>query len=1486
MNYNDSEIYEVVGYQGNISGAIWTVQGGTITSGGSGSAIRVKWDQAVNSGTVRFNYPAAGSFSLSIVIGNLPLVDPPAPVINSAVCGAVTLARGGSVPNGTTWYWQGTNPNGQRTDLGSGANFTVTSSGTYYIRARKSTGAWSTGSGSVAVTVTSNPQSPTMPQIINNCGHTVLVRSNPPQGVAWYWQSSPTGTSMSPENAKDTVRLSAGTVYYLRARNESMACWSSARVINYTVNGGGKTWYADKDGDGFGDPNDTIVACTEQEGYVANGDDLCPEEKGTYYGCAKPPYTPVQFSNDNYVYTRTYTRAMSDPSSVTLVEDVRESIVYYDGLGRPKQEIGIRQTPGVKDIVTHIDYDAFGRQDKEYLPFVPASSSDSYGSFRSGDVAGSTQAYYQARYPADFTGLTVSQVNAYARKQLEASPLNRVEKQAAPGKDWRQGSGHEVEFDYDTNTGQEVRLYQVNITVNESPAGVFTYIPALVLSSANNGYYGAGQLYKTITRDENHSGTTKDHTTEEFKDKQGRVVLKRSYNSGAQHDTYYVYDDYGNLTYVIPPKVNISDGISGTERNELCYQYRYDGRNRLVEKKLPGKAWEYIVYNTLDQPVMTQDSLLKAQKRWLFTKYDAFGRVAYTGFHGSESSRTVLQNTANNTATYKPFVAKTTTPNTYAGTAVYYNNDAIPHGMAEILTINYYDDYTFDLAGLTKPTNVLGQAVDKRTKTMATGSKVRVLGTDHWITTLNAYDSKGRLIYTASRNPYLNTTDVVESLLDFTGKVLKTRTTHTKGSNAPIVTTDIFEYDHAGRLLRQLQCLGGDCGTEEASAANIELNEQLTGHQSKIASSSVILKPGFHFKATSSASFSASISIPGELIAENVYDELGQLTEKKVGNTPQNPLQRIAYTYNVRGWLTDINDVDHPSGKLFNFQINYNKSRSGTVTPLFNGNIAETYWKTGSDNTMRRYAYSYDALNRITSGKFNGGGQTDRYTVEGITYDKNGNIEHLTRRGHLNSGATSFGVMDNLAYTYDTGNKLLKVTDSGNKTYGFKDGTNTNNDYTYDANGNLLTDANKGITGISYNHLNLPTQVSFGSNKIAYIYDAFGTKLKKEVTQGSSVTGTEYANGYIYENGQLQFFSHPEGYVTKESGTYTYIYQYKDHLGNVRVTYADLNNNGVIDPATETLSENNYYPGGLLHRGYKSMVSPSTNFIAEKFKYQGEEYNESLGLNLYEFDLRHYCPTLIRFHTPDPYEQFMSPYVAMGNNPVVAFDPDGGNCYDANGNVISCPDGDIYDDYRGSDTQHVTVLDEVTVSPSGGSTPNTFQDAQIGKIFGSRGEKIAPAITELSGWEHTFAEIAENLQGYRVVVAYGANYHVNDQGVIIGGGYKGGLGAIGLIGGSYDPKNLIRVAKILNKGGLTKIGRALQKHGSRVGSKFPQATGNPATINAQGEKILNEILNNPGSTATTRHHARFGDIVEIVAPNGQGARFSKDGKTFIGLIEK
>ena len=115
-----------------------------------------------------------------------------------------------------------------------------------------------------------------------------------------------------------------------------------------------------------------------------------------------------------------------------------------------------------------------------------------------------------------------------------------------------------------------------------------------------------------------------------------------------------------------------------------------------------------------------------------------------------------------------------------------------------------------------------------------------------------------------------------------------------------------------------------------------------------------------------------------------------------------------------------------------------------------------------------------------------------------------------------------------------------------------------------------------------------------------------------------------------------------------------------DHLGNVRLTYSDADGNGSIDPATEIIEENNYYPFGLKHKGYNNVVT-STN-PAQNYKFNGKELNEELGLDWYDYGARNYQPDLGRWMNVDPLaEKFydMSPYHMAGNNPVVFMDYNG-----------------------------------------------------------------------------------------------------------------------------------------------------------------------------------------------------------------------------------
>ncbi|WP_299155975.1 DUF6443 domain-containing protein [uncultured Tenacibaculum sp.] len=906
---------------------------------------------------------------------------------------------------------------------------------------------------------------------------------------------------------------------------------------------------------------------------------------------------PILDTNKNYIYTQVFQEATTT-GNISLAESIIEDVSYFDGLGRKTQSRAIGQSPLGKDIVTHYEYDALGRQTKNYLPYV---SSQNNGLFEANGQTKTIAYYNTVKYQ--------NTTNPYSEKAFDGSPLNRVLETGAPGASWvvkaNNDTDHTVKMSYAVNTATDalhkIRWYKVSLDVNYTPS----------LSNPSPYYYPLNSLYKTIVKNENWTPTSgKVHTTEEFTNKFGQTILKRTYAKNGStiipHDTYYVYDIYNNLSYIIPPLTKTSDGINTTELNELCFQYKYDKYNRLIEKKIPGKGWEYIVYDIADRPILTQDALQRAKttKEWLFTKYDALGRVVYSGVYKNNSSRATLQAAANTHSVKHEKKGK--------GGFYYYTNLAYPTGITSnnIYIINYYDDYGFDRNGLNIPAIVYGKATTTNLKSLATGGKIRILDADnnptnYWVTSIIGYDEKVNPIYNASKNSFLGTTDISQTKLDFVGKVLESSSNHDSNTSVDII--DKFTYDHVGRLLTQKQ----------------QINTQAE-----------------------------------ELIVKNSYDELGVLENKKVGNTEATSLQTIDYKYNIRGWLTNINDVDNIGNDLFTFKLNYNTkdiTPTNEFTSVYNGNISETIWRTKSDNKKRGYQYKYDGLSRLLGANYrenndlaSGSGKFET----NYGYDKNGNLSTLNRKG------SDGQFIDDLDYSNQY-NKLDELEDNSGSTEGVQAAQVT---YGYDVNGNLTSDSAKDITNIEYNHLNLPTKIHFGnSQRIEYIYTASGIKLQKNKIDGTPTT-TKYAGSFIYVNNVLKHFSQREGYVEKNGSSFTYVYQYTDHLGNIRLNYT--NTGSRTAPSLQIREENHYYPFGMKHKGY----GPSITGVQNNYKYNGKEYQDDVingkRLDWYDYEARNYDATIGRFFNVDPLadspmQADKSPYAYTWNNPINLTDPDG-----------------------------------------------------------------------------------------------------------------------------------------------------------------------------------------------------------------------------------
>jgi RHS repeat-associated protein len=1019
-------------------------------------------------------------------------------------------------------------------------------------------------------------------------------------------------------------------------------------------------WYSDSDLDGYGDPSEYIVQCIQPIGYVLNNLDLCPQFGGggisSMNGCPR-------FSNENYIYEVILQEEVSDENLIFNIEST-ESIEYYDGLGRGKQKILISNGGQGQDIVTHSEYDSMGRKSREFLPFASVVSAN--GLMYNNSFSETLAFYNTLKYE--------NTTNPYSETRFDSSPLSRVLEVGSPGLIWKLDSHNDydntIKKNYEFNTNLD-KVRRLNASIDA--LGNYTLI--------DNNYYQSNELFKNIVKNENWQPTQiylNDNITIEFKDKLQRVILKRNFNNDKWHDTYYVYDDIGNLIYVLPPQLNsypdsqqiwddqyyefqnvtslyassyttgeenegyfslnnnvldfyfenydegpnaplntnnvalvipfsphlpdmplgnvtiklfdgslsdqhytaeiiggnlhlIGDGtpayavyfygnlditafgtgsilqIDQLNLNKLAYQYKYDKRKRLIEKKLPGKDWEYIIYDKLDRTILVQDVNLRSSNTWLFTKYDSFNRIAYTGKWINpipNQSRKDLQSIIDLLTNPISVVKSLTALNygTYNGSSsiIYYSNEGFPteSSQFEISSITYYDDYSFDTHGLNIE-NSFSVVPTSNVKGLKTATKSRILDTNDWTTSIIYYDEKGRPIYIPTKNDYLGKTDKVKNKLDFVGKNLVTETTHIDGANTLIIK-DFYEYDHAGRLL--------------------SVKNQIN-----------------------------NLSI--QLLAKNTYDEIGQLIKKEIGNTELTPLQKVDLTYNIRGWMKRINNVSHLGDDLFAFTLKYEDSTplyslSNPGKPLYNGNISSIDWKTNNiSSSLKTYQYKYDNLNRLSDSWFLENSTPNYKFNERVSkYDRNGNIINLQRNSESSSNPLYSQGIDNLKYEY-VGNQLMSVKDyyglSANGIEGFKDENTVGDDFSYDFNGNLKVDHNKGITLIEYNYLNLPTKIVFnyadiGSTNpkvILYKYDSNGIKIEKIVKEpklilgilNNTTTTVQYDGIFQYLNNELSFFSNQEGYVNCNGGSsYEYVFQYKDHLGNIRLSYSDSNNDGVI----------------------------------------------------------------------------------------------------------------------------------------------------------------------------------------------------------------------------------------------------------------------------------------------------------------------------------
>ena len=751
-------------------------------------------------------------------------------------------------------------------------------------------------------------------------------------------------------------------------------------------------------------------------------------------------------------------------------------------------------------------------------------------------------------------------------------------------------------------------------------------------------------MKKEIIKNENWT-SGKNNTVEIFKSSDGKVHLKRRYDNNIAHDTYYVYNQFGHLSFILSPEGSDASALSQEILNELCFQYNYNADGQLVEKKVPGKKWEYRVYDKAGRIALSGPNLSPfgdSSEGWMFVKYDYLNRPVYKGFYNGTNAdaatRASLEITLKNQTEFNE--KRLSNAATIDGVGISYSNQIFPNTSLHILEINYFDSYGY-AGGPASPPNVNGNTPNTKVKGLLTGIWTRNITTPtekKGDVTYLVYDEKYRPIQVNVANTQGGLTRVT-STYNFFGNPTRVETFHRKNVQTPSVTTvETFTYNSREYLLKHTHSINNR---------------------------------------------------PEELIASYEYDDLGKLIRKNTGNTESQPLQKIDYQYNVRGWLKQLNDPDNldkdNDNDLFGLQVNYN-SVSATfpqaVKKQYNGNTTSVVWKTRTDNIKRGYAYMYDDLDRLKSAlsiRFSGKPSLSQEQAERASYSKNGNITFLYRTaGSINGQIEELDDAE-LRYQY---NKLTSVMDHTGNPEGLIEYDQPGNAYEYDTYGNLIVDKTRNITQITYNHFNQPLTLLFASGaKIAFTYNSFGQRIKKTVTQQNTTDIVEYLDGYEYKNNVLKYIATPEGFVIFENGQFNYAYQYRDQLGNVRLTYQDKNKNGTIEN-TEILNENNYYPFGLKHRNYNQLANQFSNSLMPNAGFNGQPELVDLNMNnISLMDFRLYDAALGRFLGADMLADAFnshSPYHFGYNNPLSYVDPTGLNSRPSPGNQIVIGDkGDV-----------------------------------------------------------------------------------------------------------------------------------------------------------------------------------------------------------------
>ena len=424
-------------------------------------------------------------------------------------------------------------------------------------------------------------------------------------------------------------------------------------------------------------------------------------------------------------------------------------VSYGDGFGGVSQKIHVGITPQGKDLTESYEYNSLGNLQSRTLP-VPVLSEGASGNYK--QILKSAQEYY-------------GHSNVCSRFAYEASHRSLLLKEFGVGDEW---TGKAVSKKYSCNLesipAQRCKRYLVSaggeLVESDSP-------------------YADGSLRGIRSEDEDGNMHW------EFYNSENQLVLSRILDGDTFFDTYFVYDEYGNLVFVLPPGYQDHPDL-----DLYAYIYRYDYLDRLVYKKLPGCAPSYLVYDAAHRLVFSQDGCQRNDSLWSFFVYDVYGRVVVEG-ECSNSDKHVR--TAGETVVLGTLME--------GDTGLAYSGYQSSFDLVEpcVYVVNYYDTYDFRTRNGFSAYNFPEGTVSAIGN--LTGSILCTHGSSGFIYSVDYYDINKRIVKSLSSRVN-GGMDTYATEYSFQGSPLSVLHTHRDSSGYSLTERYTYTYDHSSRLTR------------------------------------------------------------------------------------------------------------------------------------------------------------------------------------------------------------------------------------------------------------------------------------------------------------------------------------------------------------------------------------------------------------------------------------------------------------------------------------------------------------------------------------------------------------------------------------------------------------------------------------------------------------------------------------------------------------